>query len=124
MTEYRNDKITEQMIRIEKLLTSISEKQAKNLGVVEVMQEDHLLSYDDAIRKAMMKKANEAMIQAKTLATGFDRVIAMVGQMAHELEQHDVKKASLYRNRLNVLTNFVRISQEFEPAEANKFAHI
>lgn len=124
MIEYRDDKVTEQMIRIEQLLTSISEKQAKNLGVIEVMQEDHLLSYDDAIRIAMMKKANEAMIQTKTLATGFDRVIAMVSQMAHELEKHDEKKASLYRNRLNVLTNFVRIAKEFEPAEANKFAHI
>jgi hypothetical protein len=123
--KYRSEEIDVFMFKIEQSLSAISEKYSKALGVTEILKRDPLMSYDDAIRTGMRETANKALIQVIALSAGFDRVIAMVNQMAAHLElsgQEEV--ANLYRNRLKVLTNFDRIADEFDPSKSNEFAHV
>jgi len=123
--KYRSEEIDEFMFKIEKSLSAISEKHSEALGVSEILKRDHMMSYPDAIRTGMMETANLALIQVIAFSTGFDRVIAMVNQMAGHLESSGQEKvASLYRNRLKVLTNFKRIADEFDPMKSNHFAHV
>ena len=123
--KYRNEEIDLFMFKIEKSLSAISEKYSEGLGVTEILKRDELMTYPDAIRTGMMETANLALIQVIALSTGFDRVIAMVNQMADHLESSGQEKvASLYRNRLKVLTNFNRIIDEFDPMKSNHFAHV
>lgn len=128
---YRDENINKHMEKIETLLTAISEKKSSQLGVQEIMKRDELITYDEAIRIGMRETANDALIQVKALAVGFDRVAAMVNQMFDEMETSSKlpirkdfsKQSDLYRNRLKVLTNFVRIADEFNPSKATGFAH-
>jgi hypothetical protein len=121
--KYRNEQVEKQMELIEFMLTAISEKKSSKLEVNAIMNEDHLMSYDKAIRIGMQRKANESMIATKALAMGFDRVVAMVGQMIAEMKKSDMANTNLYENRLKVLTNFKRIMDELNPEMARHFAH-
>ena len=123
--KYRNEKLNEHMLHIEALLTAISGKETTNLGVTERLKKDKkeffeldtsedpkirpLMSFDKAVQLGMMEIANEAIIEVKALATGLDRIIAMVDQMAEDLGADGNENCHKYRKRLEILTNFLLI---------------
>jgi len=122
MDKYRDEKVNEHMFHIAALLTAISEKSAANLDVPEIFKRDPEMSFDKAVQIGMMETANKAMIEVKALATGTDRIIAMVNQMVEYMETSDLTQAKLYKTRLEVLTNFSRIANEFRPENSHQFA--
>jgi hypothetical protein len=123
MNLYRYEQLNKQMEIIERILTSISEKNQKELGVTEILKKDPLLPYDKAVRMGMQEAANNAMFQVKVLATSLDRVISMVLQMV-ERGELDVTSLLSYKKRLELLTNFDRILEEIDPLMSYKFAHV
>lgn len=122
--EYRDEEVNSFMLKIEEDLVAISEKHSKTLGVIEILKRDPLTMYDKAVTIGMRETANDALIKVIALSTGLDRIIAMVNQMADTLDAGgNHKKAKMFRNRLNILTNFERIVKEFDPSKIKEFAH-
>jgi hypothetical protein len=122
MEKYRDKKVNEHMFNIEALLTAISGKETKHLNVQDILKLDPLMSFDKAVQLGMMETANEAIVEVKVLATSLDRIIAMVDQMADELGADGNENCHKYRKRLEVLTNFSRIKDEFKPENTHQFA--
>ena len=121
--KYRNDKIEGQMLLVEFLLTAISEQSMSKLGVLDFTKEDATMPMEKAIRLAMRDTANKSMVATKALAICLDRVVAMAGQMAEEMNNANLH-GHLYQKRIEVLTNFASIMDELNPEMANRFAQM
>ena len=124
--KYRNQKIDEQMMLVEFLLTAISEKKASKLGVTEILATDKekLMSFDKAVQIGMMSTANQSLVATKALAISLDRICVMVNQMTKEMTDAGMDNGERYANRLEILTNFKRIMEELNPELAFKFAQM
>jgi len=72
----------------------------------------------------MRETANKAIVDVKALATGLDRLIVMTNEIIGIMETSGLTQASLYKRRLELLTNFARIVEEFKPECNHKFAQI
>lgn len=136
--KYRDEKLNEHMFNIDALLTAISGKESANLGVKERLKKDKeeffkldtsedpkirpLMSFDKAVQTGMMEIANNTLIEVKALATSLDRMIVMVDQMADEMSADGNENCHKYRKRLEILTNFSRIVDEFKPEKSHQFA--
>ena len=135
MSKYRDKKVDQYSSKIEMMLNAIAGKEAANLGVQEILKKDKeefckvdlsenpkdvsLMSFDKAVQIGMQEMAQKALFDISVLATSFDRVLAMVEQM---LDNVDEKQAKLYRKRLEILTEFERISAELaNPYYSKKF---
>lgn len=118
MDKYRSKIIDEQMLYIEKCLSSIVAKEFQNLRIKEIFDENRKdnpeLSLNEAIMLGMQGNAVKALKRVIAMATCFDRIIVMVSQMVSSIENK--KLAQRYIKRLEVLTDFNRTMKELTPA--------
>lgn len=124
MDKFRSKKINNKVETITDALTAIEAREMPNLGVMAILKDYRRgrpeMTIEDALEIAIREKAREASSEVAVLATSFDRVIAMVNQMAEEMTEAKMKNGARYKKRLGILTNFAKIAEELIPAKVKE----
>lgn len=124
---FRNNKLDRQMENISFLLTAIEARELGNLKVMDILKvnrrEHPEMSMDKATEIGMQRNARKALLDMTALATSFDRVLKMTEQMIETMVTVGLSEGLLYKKRLEILTDFDKITKELTPAQSIDTGH-